>query len=373
MKVGIDARAVLGGRLRGEGKTLLQLYRHVALQQPDWQLVFFGVQAGPGMEELKAAIPGAQVVLFDLPGFRWGTWSHLGLPFHALWQGLDVLHGFSSGGPAWSPVPFVLTVHDVIPLLFDDGADAATVLRFRKNLAHGLRHARAVVAVSENTRQDLMRLFPATRFDRTHVVYWGAPEARVANASPMSAPAERVLVLGGGGAARKNMAGTLRMFAQVMRQRPSARLTVIGATDAAERARLTAQARALGLQDAVELCGFLPEGELNALYSGARCLVYLSLYEGFGLPPLEAMARGLPVVASNRSSVPEVVGEAGLLVDPEDELAAAQAVLALLEQPALSARLASAGYLQAGRFTWQRAATAMCELLTTAAASRSPD
>ena len=345
MKVGVDARALLGGRLRGEGKTLLQLYRHVALHRPDWQLVFFGMQAGPGADELSAAIPSVQVVLFDPPGFRWGTWSHLGLPFYAVRHGVDVLHGFSSGGPAWSPVPFVLTVHDVIPLLFDDGADAATVLRFRKNLAHGLRQARAVVAVSENTRQDVLRLFPGTKGDRTHVVHWGAPEASVVSASAVNSQSERVLVLGGGGAARKNMAGTLRMFAQVAQWRPSARLTVIGATDATERSRLQAQARALGLQDVVELCGFLPESELDDLYRTARCLVYLSLYEGFGLPPLEAMARGLPVVASNRSSVPEVVGEAGLLVDPEDESAAAQAVLLDVASKLSAKRTAAAAKL----------------------------
>jgi glycosyltransferase involved in cell wall biosynthesis len=259
-----------------------------------------------------------------------------------------------------------MTVHDVIPLLFDDGADAATVRRFRQNLGHGLRQAKAVAAASESTRQDLMRLFPKMDSGRAHVVYWGAPATPAQAGMADGVQTERVLVLGGGGAARKNMAGTLQMFAHVAKRQASALLTVIGATDAAERARLTAQAQALGLQDSVELCGFLPEIELDALYRSACCLVYLSLYEGFGLPPLEAMSRGLPVVASNRSSVPEVVGDAGLLVDPEDESQAAQAVLALLEQPALRKKLIQAGYLQARRFTWEKAATAMCELLESA-------
>jgi alpha-1,3-rhamnosyl/mannosyltransferase len=104
----------------------------------------------------------------------------------------------------------------------------------------------------------------------------------------------------------------------------------------------------------VVLTGFVAQGDLPALYSGARMFVYPSIYEGFGLPPLEAMACGTPVIASNRASLPEVVGEAGLLVEPLDDEAITRHMRLLLEDDAMHAQLAQAGRERAASFTWRR-------------------
>jgi glycosyltransferase involved in cell wall biosynthesis len=112
----------------------------------------------------------------------------------------------------------------------------------------------------------------------------------------------------------------------------------------------------VGLGDAIRFVGFVPEDEMPLWYNAADLFVYPSQYEGFGLPPLEALACGTPVVASNRSSLPEVVGDAGVLVDPNDTSAIATGMQQVLEDRALQDRLAAAGPQQARTFTWRRMA-----------------
>jgi glycosyltransferase involved in cell wall biosynthesis len=119
---------------------------------------------------------------------------------------------------------------------------------------------------------------------------------------------------------------------------------------------LYSQVEQLGIGDRVRFQGYVPSDELPLWYNAATCFVYPSLYEGFGLPPLEAMACGTPVLSSNAASLPEVVGNAGLLLDPLDEKAWADALARILDTPGLRTELAEKGQHRARRFTWQRAA-----------------
>ena len=107
------------------------------------------------------------------------------------------------------------------------------------------------------------------------------------------------------------------MFAKVAADDPTARLVILGVTDATQRIQLQELVTQFALESRVSLMGYVTNEELERFYKEASCLVYVSLYEGFGLPPLEAMVHGMPVVASNRSSIPEVIGDAGMLVDPK--------------------------------------------------------
>jgi alpha-1,3-rhamnosyl/mannosyltransferase len=126
---------------------------------------------------------------------------------------------------------------------------------------------------------------------------------------------------------------------------------------------LEAEVERLGLTPRVRILGYLPNEALPAIYSGARAFAFPSLYEGFGLPVLEAMACGTPVVASNCSSLPEVVGEAGLLADPRRPAAFAGALRRLLAEPDLAARLREAGLARAAEFTWERCARETARIL----------
>lgn len=368
LKIGIDARSLLCNHPRGEGKTLLRLYQEIAKLRPTWEFVLFGDGHPNASKEIEKALPRSRVVYFRLPGFRWNTWENIGLPIHLSLYRVDLLHGFSSGGPIWSPVPFVMTVHDLIPMKFDDGQSHEAVTLFEKRIRAGLRNAKTVIAISSHTKKDLLELFTSFHLKCIEVIPWGADEISAIKAKheethPKTQPFSQILAFGGGGAKRKNVEGVIRMFALVLAQEPRARLSVIGVTNQLEHHFLSNVIESLGIASNVELLQFVSEMELDKLYSSASCLVYLSHYEGFGLPPLEAMVRGVPIVASNSTSIPEVVGDAGILVTPSNISEAACAVLRLINDQSLKATLSQKALLRSRLFSWNATANKMIEVL----------
>ena len=354
MRIAVDASSLLTHHPRGEGKSLLRLYEEIARIRPGWRFVFFGTQeTESAAQAIRARIPHCEIRTFELPGFRWNLWENLGLPIAAWRAGADLLHCASSGSPVWAPLPIVMTVHDVIPLLMDDGLSDLAVRHFRIRLRAGMRLARRVIAVSENTRHDLARVMGVDP-DKIDVVHWGADA--VSETRKERPTTGTVLAFGGGGAVRKNTPALVRMFAKVAAEDPHAKLVVLGATDTRQQATLQELIREMQLEERVSLLGYVSDEELDRLYREAACLVYISLYEGFGLPPLEVMVHGMPVVASNRSSIPEVVGDAGILVDPENLAEIADAVLRLLHDQTFRDQLSEKAWQRARAFSWRHTA-----------------
>lgn len=362
MLVGVDATSLLCAQPRGEGRSLFRLYAEMARLRPDFSFVLFG-QGVQAVSDLWRGIPRATVSFFDLPGYRWNTWENLGLPWHAWRSGCNVLHCASSGAPMFSVVPVVMTVHDLIPLRGDDGQSATERALFRRRLSNGMRVASAVVAVSENTRSDLQAEFPRCG-QPVEVIHWGCDLVPPGSARPLDA--EYVLALGGG-APRKNVAGTLRAFAIAAQRHPDLKLVVLGMGRTDLSHDLFTQAETMGLAGRLVVPGFVSDSELPAWFEHAACLCYLSLYEGFGLPLLEAMSFGVPVVASSTSSIPEVVGDAGLLVDPLDAATAGAAIDRILRDAEFRRQLAGAARRRAEVFPWHIAADRMTKTLITAA------
>lgn len=158
---------------------------------------------------------------------------------------------------------------------------------------------------------------------------------------------------------RKNIPLLLEGMRAIVAQRPEAELVLAGRyRDDPDFAEFVVRVKRLGLEDSVRLLGYVAEEELAALYGGCSVFVYPSLYEGFGLPPLEAMACGAPVVAADRTALPEVLGHAALLVDPQDVAELAEAILSLLDHPERRRELSEAGRRQAKRFNWEATARA---------------
>lgn len=276
---------------------------------------------------------------------------------------------------AWDyGVPSLGTVHDFSQLHVPQKYDALRMAYIMRVLPAMMRRLTRVIAVSESTRRDL-ETFARVPPERIRVIYNGADlarfkppadaaaraAARAEVAAAVGAPGPYLLYVSRLEHPGKNHVRLLDAFARLRRERgiPHRLILAGGRWNGAEA--IDERIAALGLGDAVILTGFVPAALLPSLYHAADCLVFPSLFEGFGIPVLEAMASGTPVCASDRSSIPEVVGDAGLLFDPEDVAAMAAAIGRLLDDTALRERVIAAGLARAAGFTWDRAAAAVLE------------
>ena len=264
-------------------------------------------------------------------------------------------------------IPSIVTIHDVISQRLPEYRASMRLRAYTQFVARAAPRAAAVIAVSNHGKQDIADTLGIPP-ERIYVTY-EAPDPRFAPASyeaqlnlrqQLGLAGPFVLNVGGMDA-RKNIVGLIQAFAEVYRHfgNPDLRLFIAGGPAKLGATALFPDwrplARDLGIGDHI-ICAPVAEDDLATLYSAADCFAFTSLYEGFGLTPLEAMACGAPVVCSNRTSLPEVVGEAGLLVDPTAIPALSAAILRVLTSPETAQELRARGIARAGQFTWERVA-----------------
>ena len=272
--------------------------------------------------------------------------------------------------PSWCTKPYVLTVLDLIPLLMRDLYETPE-LGYRFRLARWLecqaiKNAAHIVAISECTARDVTRVLgvPAERISVTPLgvdphFFSISRDARV-KARYGVAEDQPLMLYVGGIDQRKNMAGLISVFGTVCLEqvrggnKPPVLVMAGKVLQHKEYPGLQKMIAALPECAQVVLPGFVPEGELQELYGASDLFFFPSLYEGFGLTPLEAMAAGIPVVSSNTSAMPEVLGDGAVLVDPTDNRAAVAAVLALLRDKNSRLELSCRGIARAKQFTWSR-------------------
>jgi glycosyltransferase involved in cell wall biosynthesis len=366
LRVAVDARSLLCRQPRGEGKSLLRLYQEIAKTRPDIQPVFFGDASAA---QYSGPLPGGVTVVSTARwGDRFNGWETVYLPAAARLAGCHVMHCTSSGAPMWAGMPVVMTVHDLIPVLFEDGHSDAARRLFLRRLRRGLSKASSVLTVSEHTRQDLLRLFPGGA-DRVEAVHWGADPAPAGGMAPPSGPPS-VLVFGGE-ARRKNTDYTLDRFISIAQKLPELRLNLVGINSVQQRSALEARIRTAGLAGRVSMPGFVIEAELIALIRQSTVLLYLSLYEGFGVPILEAMTQGCPVVASDRTSIPEVIGAAPGCHSLKDPDLIEDTVIQLCVSPSTRLAYQQAQQMELSRFSWAGAANKTTDALRRAAVDSS--
>lgn len=326
-----------------------------------------------------AALPEARDVKFELwARTRWEdpaldgrfTWRLLGLPdpFWNVAAGLragrsaDAFLSSNSYLTGWfTSCPTAIVVYDLIPFVEGAQAHGPTVKIERATIRPALRRAAALPCISEATRDDLIARFPKAA-DKAVAIPLAA-DASFAQ-PPVLAPGHPALtkpyVLAVGTLEpRKNLERLVSAWMHLPAElRESHELALAGGRgwddDAILQAALAAGAQVLGR---------VSDAELHALYAGAACFAYPSLYEGAGLPVIEAMAAGAPVITSNVSSLPEVAGDAALLVDPRDTSAIAAAIQRVLTDPGLAADLRVRGQAQAATFSWERTARETLALL----------
>ncbi len=290
------------------------------------------------------------------------AWEQVAVPRAAQQWRADVLHVPYWAPPLVSAVPVVVTIHDLIPLLLPAYRGGTLVRLYTSLVRWATRYTAQVITDSHASRADILahlRVPP----EKVHPIWLAsderyrpapAPEDEIRR-QPWGLESGYVLYLGGFDV-RKNLAALMGAFARVRRDVPHARLVIAGKLPAQDTSFTPCPqrlAREAGVPDeAIAFTGFVPESAKAALYRGARVFAFPSRYEGFGLPPLESIACGTPVVGSNAASLPEVIGEAGFLYPPDDVTGMGDSLVKLLTSAALRDRLAAKAQQQARRFSW---------------------
>lgn len=353
----------------GSGQYLQNLLQAMPLVAPDLRVLLvapedrFGVQI-PGLHTEICTAQGAESRLWE--GNLGKVWfEQIAFPRICRRWGADVAHVPYWGSSLWPGVPTLVTIHDLIPLLLPAYRGEPLVRLYTRLVSASARRATAVHTDSMASKHDVeehLRLPP----ERVHCIYLGIGGQFCATPSPddqsirqhYDLPDRYVLYLAGHDV-RKNVEGLVQAFATVVQADDDVTL-VIGGKLPERDDPLFFDPRplvaALDLEDKVHFTGWVDEAHKPALYRGAACSVFPSRYEGFGLPVLEALACGTPLITSNTSSLPELLGDAGFALAPDDVPGLAGAILSCLVDDALVVELRQRGPRQAARFSWKETA-----------------
>jgi glycosyltransferase involved in cell wall biosynthesis len=285
------------------------------------------------------------------------VWTQANLPRLYRKLNSNLLFSPVPEAPLWSGCRSVVMVHDLIPLRFPKRRSPLSAY-FRWVVPQVVAQATHIVCNSESTARDVHQFFgvPAAKLSPIPLAY------DAAQFRPLGLPRKNYLLYLGRPDPYKNLDRLLQAFAQVQ-AKLDCELWICGSQDPRYTPALGRQIRELNLEARVKLIDYVPYGELPRLIGEAIGLVFPSLWEGFGLPVLEAMACGTPVITSNLSSLPEVTGDAALLVDPYRVEALASAMVALVTEPGLQGELQAASLARAEQFSWQKTGRATAEIL----------
>ena len=364
MTVYVDVSAAVNARA-GLGRYAANIAHATAALKPGQVGVFYNQTREARIPSEIEGLPGKSVSVGYKP-WRMAVWMAqlTGVGFNRLLPDATCFHATEHLLMPLRGVPSVLTVHDLIYHRFPQHHKRLNYWYLNAAMPLYVRRADAIVAISEATRRDLIELY-GTPPDKISVIYEAAaphfapppPDPRPALdyvRARYALPARYLITLGTV-EPRKNLPRLLEALAQLRPDHPDLALVVVGG-----RGWLYGdffnRIDSLGLTEHVRVLGYVPDDELSPLFWGAVAAVVPSLYEGFGLPVLEAMACGCPVVSSNAASLPEVGGEAARYFDPADVEAMRTAIDAVTGDEKLRARMRAAGLEQAARFSWERAA-----------------
>jgi glycosyltransferase involved in cell wall biosynthesis len=357
MRVGIEARILSHPRRTGIERPLLGLLQ--------------GLREIPDPPEILLYTRGEHASPLDLPPCaRWRAlnarfgWLTIALPLAARRDRCDVIYFPYPILPPYRPIPTVAMIHDLGFVRFPEHYPADMLRNLVGPMRSAATRATHLVAVSESTKRDLVELFGITA-DKISVVYHGVgaefaplPDAREKVRARIGIERPYVLFVGTV-QPRKNLPRVIEAFARVVREQGILHELVIAGQKGWLPEESMNAPQKFGVEHRVRFVDYVPEEMLPALYTAADALAFPSLYEGFGLPVLEAMACGVPVLTSKTSSLPEVAGDAALLVEPTSAEDIAQGLSRILSDESLRIALRDKGLARARSFTWANSARAL--------------
>ncbi|WP_380677649.1 glycosyltransferase family 4 protein [Salinigranum sp. GCM10025319] len=350
LTVGVNARVLAKPEPTGVGRYTSCLLDGLCAQFADEaEFVLFGLnEAQPALTDYDCF----RTVPEPAPhsGLRAHVWEQVRFPLALRNYDVDVLHT-PAGAPPLTSTPSVATIHDISPIVHPEWFSTKYVALYRVLTAHAVRTTDRIVTVSEFARDEIVERYPKARRKTVQIRNGVTPRDWDSGEAVEALDGREFFLFVGAMNPRKNLRTLVESYRHYREQ-----VTEPVALALAGPKRDVFESEGLPRVDGVQTFGFVPEAQLTWLYRNAMAFVFPSLYEGFGLPILEAMSAGTPVVTSDRGAMAEVAGNAALLVDPERRASLADALERLTIDVELRARLSAEGLSRAAEFTWKRAA-----------------
>ncbi len=364
MIIAIDIREAVKKNKTGKGRYTEQLVEELLAAHPDDQFLLYTDQPYPVWEHFA----NAQQKFFPPSSLRWHIKVVQDLKKirpDVFWSPTSYI--IAALAPKWLKV--VITIHDLVAWLYPTRHNFKATIIERLTLPFAIKKITKAIAVSENTKRDLHHFFPKIQ-GKVEVI----PCAASTNFTPLTSEEkehfrarhhlpEHFILAVGTLEPRKNFITLIKAFAEVQKNHSEYVLIIIGGKGWYFE-KIFKTVRDLGAEDSVIFAGYVDEDNLAGYYNTATCLVFPSLYEGFGIPPLEAMKSGCPVIASNTSSIPEVVGTSAILISPSSVAELAAAIEKVIDEPELQKELHEKGLAQAEKFSWHTSAEKVYNALT---------
>jgi glycosyltransferase involved in cell wall biosynthesis len=366
MRIGLDG-IPLANLLTGIGHYTFELASALSVLNPadEFELVSpFSFLPELKREKLPANLR-LEEARVSLLGQRW--WA-VGLPFHLKRAAYALFHGTNYDVPLWNRCPTVVTIHDLSVWLLPHMHERRIVRRARRRLPIMARNATMIIAATESGKHELCEHLNVEP-ERVSVTPYAPRRSFRPVSQEQTAEVRRrldiedeFLLFVGTIEPRKNLITLIRAYEELLRVRGHRPQLVIAGKKGWLTEELFAHIRRAGLEERLRFTGYISEEDLAALYSSCKAFIYPSLYEGFGLPPLEAMACGAPVITSRIGSITAVVGEAAYLIEPTDASGLARSILKLLEDESARDHLRQQGRARAAEFTWEKTAAQTFEV-----------
>lgn len=359
MKIGIDGRAASWYRGTGIGTYTYQLLKN--LEEIDASNEYHLFWPGDDYDFLKR---GPMLKIEEIGRKKDLFWEEVHIPARLSEEGIEIYHIPQNGigMPRRKECKYVVTLHDLIPYTMPETVGKGYLRIFLNQIPKIIEEADLIITVSQHSKNDIIRYFniPPEKIVVTHLApenfYRPLPTKQVNTFLQKYKLQPNYILYVGGFSERKNVRAIIRAFKMIKDQFPESYRLVLAGNPKRAYDKLMKEIRLAGIEDRVDLPGFISVQEMAYLYNGAKLFVYPSYYEGFGLPPLEAMACGIPVITSNVTSIPEVVEDGAEMVAPDDEVGLAEKMYRILSDEEVLSKLRDRGMKRVAQFDWRKTA-----------------